>query len=84
MHWGTWPFIVPNMKTPKAVMAILHHDSFPGGYAKVCAWCDDKKQAEEWAAERGLQVTHGLCSLHLKKQLDEIAKETTAQANASN
>lgn len=29
--------------------------------ARICAWCPDKKQGEEWAQNRGYETTHGIC-----------------------
>lgn len=32
-----------------------------GTTARICAWCPDKLDAEVWAEERVLTVSHGIC-----------------------
>lgn len=41
--------------TPQAVIRI------EPPIAVICAWCPDNADADEWAAGRGLIVTHGIC-----------------------
>ena len=33
----------------------------PDGVVRLCSWCPDIKQGNEWAESRGYEVTHGIC-----------------------
>ncbi len=35
----------------------------PDGIVRLCSWCPDIKQGNEWAESRGYEVTHGICRL---------------------
>lgn len=39
--------------------------------AGVCAWCEDKVEADTWCQEHGLDVTHTICYSCRTRMLDE-------------
>lgn len=44
----------------------------------ICAWCPDARQKMEAAAERGEEVTHGICEMHIVEfEADQDGHEET-------
>lgn len=64
------------MKLPPAVMRV------EAGTAYICAWCDAKNAAEEWAEACGLLPSHGICETHKAELLGDIPFEAGARSDA--
>ncbi len=43
------------MAPPKSVIRVV------GDTAHICAWCDTKRDGEQWADDRKLHLSHGIC-----------------------
>lgn len=39
---------------------------------RVCAWCPDKRAAEQLAAKYGHEVTHSICEDHFAEQMGTL------------
>jgi len=46
-----------------------------GFFARVCAHCPDKAQADRLARDAGLPVSHGICERCYAKQLSALMGE---------
>ncbi len=42
---------------PQAVISVDRET----GFARICAWCPDKAEADVWAEAEGLKASHGIC-----------------------
>lgn len=49
-----------------------------GLFVRVCAWCDDKKEMDQWAAERGTPTSHAICPACYQDQLSARLGENTS------
>ena len=43
---------------------------------RVCAWCEDKVQADAEAHQAGFEVTHGICPTCAARQIAAFLGET--------
>lgn len=60
----------PDYLPPRAFMGYAVHNRRL--VVRVCAWCPDKREAEDWARAKGTPVTHGCCpscAAEMRKQL---------------
>ena len=44
------------------------------GYARVCAWCRNKAEGDQWAFDQHLQVSHGICEACVKQQASDAVE----------
>jgi hypothetical protein len=49
-----------------------------GLYVKVCAWCPDKSEMDQWAAQKALKTSHTACPKCYQKQIAELTGDKTS------
>lgn len=60
-----------NRSRPSAILFV--NDSSMAG---VCAWCEDKAEADAWCLDQGLDVTHTICLACRTRLADEENRVT--------